>query len=467
MQIQFFGAAKNVTGSKHLITTRTQKKILLDCGFFQNKGVENDTLNRHFSFDPISVDFLILSHAHIDHSGNIPNLVKQGFKGPIYCTPATFDLCKIMLADSAKIQEGDILYLNRARMQKGMRPLKPLYTQNDVDICLNQFVTLPYNTGLNINENIELTLTDAGHLLGSAVVNLRIEEYGEIVTIAFTGDIGRPHDKILKDPAPFPQADYLIAESTYGDRLHETREDAEKKLLDCVIKTCVENKGKLIIPAFSVGRTQEIVYALDRMRTKGLLPKIKVFVDSPLSTNATNIMRKHSECFNEDIMEYMKTDSDPFGFNELQYIKDVEASIALNHLIEPCIIISASGMMEAGRIKHHLKNNLPFSKNTVLIVGYCPENTLGNRLLRGDKQVKIYGEEISVKADIQYISSYSSHGDYKEMMEFLSCQDKKKIKRIFLVHGEEKAIKQYKETLYEHGFHDIEIPEQGESFKIY
>ncbi len=466
MEIHFIGAARTVTGSKHLIVTDKGKKILLDCGLYQNKGSDHDTLNRHLGFDPTTIDVMILSHAHIDHSGNIPTLVKQGFKGKIYCTPPTLALCQVMLADSAHIHESDVKYINERKLKRDEKPIEPLYTMADVTICLEQFVTVDYDIFFKLDEDIEFAFTNTGHILGSAAINLRIKENGHVKKVCFTGDIGRPVDKILKAPSPFPQADYILCESTYGNRLHDSSENAEKKLMEVILKTCVEKKGKLIIPAFSLGRTQEIVYSMDRMQKKEKLPKVKVFVDSPLSVNVTGIMLKYASYFNKSIRDFMFSDPDPFGFNGLTYIKDVEESIALNFLKEPCIIISASGMMEAGRIKHHLKNNLTDPANTVLIVGYCPNETLGHRLIRGDKEVKIYGKPIAVNAEIETIHSYSSHGDYKEMISYLECQEKHLIKKMFLVHGEYDVQQEYMTTLKKEGFFHIEIPEEGDIFKL-
>ena len=358
MKIQFLGAARTVTGSKHLIITEDGKKRLLDCGFFQGKGQETDGMNRAFNFDPASIDYLILSHAHIDHSGNIPNLVKQGFKGPIICTKATLDLCKIMLTDSAHIQENDVRFVNKRRIKRGEEPLKPLYSVKDVEKCLPLFIGINYNISHSVYENLTVHFTDSGHILGSAAVNLELKENGATKKICFTGDIGRYNGSILKDPQAFPQAEYIIAESTYGDRLHSDMTYSEQQLFDVIYNTCITKKGKVIIPAFSLGRTQELVYALDKMEKKNMLPRINVYVDSPLSVNATTIMREHPECFNSDILEYMKNDPNPFGFDNLIYVQDVEESKHLNDSKEPCIIISASGMADAGRIKHHIANNV-------------------------------------------------------------------------------------------------------------
>jgi len=460
------GAAKTVTGSKHLITTKQGKKILLDCGLYQNNARDNEELNRHLGFDAAEIDAVILSHAHIDHSGNLPLLVKQGFTGKIYATPATRDLCEIMLMDSAHIHENDVVYLNKRREKLGKAPIKPLYTTKDASKCMKHFYAVPYHSEFVINDEVSFVFTDAGHILGSAVVSLAIKEEEKTIHLTFTGDIGRPHDLIIKAPEKFRQADYIICESTYGNRLHDDAALAAEKLLQIVQETCVERKGKLLIPAFSLGRTQEIVYTLDRLKTQGLLPPIKVFVDSPLSMNATDIMRKYTDSFNDEIQKYMETDDDPFGFKNLIYIQSAEDSKALNNLKEPCIIIAASGMMEAGRIKHHLHNNIGKENSTLLVVGFVPPNSLGHRLLRGDKQVRIFGEQHDVKMQIKSINSYSAHADYDEMISFLSCQDISKIKKLFLVHGNEDVMNDFKVKLMEIGYNNIEIPDLNDYYEL-
>ncbi len=466
MQISFHGAAQTVTGSKHLIESSSGKKILLDCGLFQNRGSDNDTKNRNLGFIPSEVDYMILSHAHIDHSGLIPYLVKAGYTGPIYCTAATLDLCRIMLADSAHIQESDISYLNKKRKKRGQKLLEPLYLLEDVSTCIKQFVPLKLNEWNQIDEHIRFVFTDAGHILGSTCISIEFNEPEGLKKVFFSGDVGRYNDIILREPQVFQQADYIICESTYGDRLHEKTEDAQQRLLKVVLDTCVNRHGKLIIPAFSLGRTQEVVYALDRLNTKGLMPKIPVYVDSPLAVNATAIMRKHTESFNPEILEYMKKDADPFGYDQVHYLTDVEDSKELNNLPEPCIIISASGMLEAGRIKHHIKNNISNPRNTILIVGYVPTGSLGGKLIAGDKEVTIFGKPYNVNAQIEVIDSYSAHADYMELLKFLSCQDPKKVKQFFIVHGELKGQLSFKERLKEVGFTNISIPELGESFEI-
>jgi len=465
MQVKFIGATETVTGSKHLITTDKGFNILLDCGLYQGMGKETDFLNRHLGINPTEINVVILSHAHIDHSGNLPLLVKEGFLGSIYCTPQTLEVVEVLLQDSAKIHEYDIEYVNKKREQRGEDPIEPLYTVKDAERCLKHFKTVPYHADFHLNEEASFNFTDAGHILGSACVNLTIKNQDKkAIHLTFTGDVGKYNDMLLKDPECFPQADYIICESTYGDRLHELDIDAELHLLNVVRNTCIEKRGKLIIPAFSLGRTQEIVYILDKLKNKKLLPNIKVFVDSPLSTNITDIMRENVDCFNQRLQEYIKTDADPFGFSNLKYIREKEESIALNNMPDPCIIISASGMMDAGRIKHHLANNISDAKNTILIVGYCTPNSLGGRIKSGEKEVKIFGQFHEVKADVEVIDSYSAHADYSELIRFLSCQDKSKIKKIFLVHGDIEAKVSFKEKLMNEGFKEVIIPNKTEIF---
>ena len=459
MKLSFLGAAREVTGSKHLITTKKGLKILLDCGMYQGKGLETDAMNRDLGFDPSEIDYLILSHAHIDHSGLIPYIYKLGFRGTILCTPATRDLCAIMLADAGRIQVADVNTFNKKRKAQGEQPVEPIYTEKEAQECMSCFISVPYHKQFNIEGEVTVEFFDAGHILGSSCVYLEIKDGRRLIKLAFTGDIGRYDKRILKDPEPFPQVDYLIMESTYGDRLHTTLDNAEQELLMAVMDTCTKKKGKLIIPSFAIGRAQEIIYALDRLENAKLLPDIDVFVDSPLSVSATNIMRLHEECFGEPILEYMKNDPDPFGFDRLQYIQSVQASKALNVRHKPCVIISASGMMEAGRVKHHLANNIEYSSTTILCVGYCEPKTLGAKIMRGDKEVSIFGHKHEVRAEVRRIESLSGHGDYSEMINYIGCQDKKKLKKIFLVHGEAETQLHFRDTLNEVGWRHVDIPE--------
>jgi len=459
VKIHFKGAARTVTGSKHIVETDAGIKILLDCGMYQGKESNRGQSNRNLGFNPDEVDYLVLSHAHIDHSGLIPLLVKHGFKGPIYCTQPTFDLCEIMLADSAYIQMSDYSYSKKKNI---MEDGEPLYDIDDVLAALDLFNPIPYNEWVHLDDDIALMFTYVGHILGSGCVNLRIKEGNHTRKLAYTGDIGRRKHKIIKGWEPFPQADYIITESTYGDRIHDDEESSNEQLLKIITETCVDNKGKLIIPAFSLGRTQELVYSLDQLETEGKIPPIKVFVDSPLSTNATEIVKRNVSHFGPSILKYMEKDANPFGFSGLHYIRDVKYSKLINTLKEPCIIISASGMVEAGRILHHVKNNIEDPRNSILMVGYCEPSTIGGQLKSGAEKVKIYGREYKVKARVISIDSYSAHGDYREMKEYLSCQNTQLIKKLFLVHGRYDTQKTYRDYLSKEGFYHIEIPNQDE-----
>lgn len=460
ISIEFWGAAQEVTGSKHLITTPDGTKILLDCGLQQ--GANTEEANKHFGFNPKDVDVLVISHAHIDHSGNIPNLVKQGFRGKILTTAATIDVLSIMLADSARIQEDDAEYINKKRRAEGRKPIQPLYTLEDVEMAMKMFHAVKIKEHYQWNENISFYFTDAGHILGSACISIDVKVKDATRRIFFSGDVGRYNDRILKAPDDFPQADVILLESTYGNRLHDITEDAEQKLLDAVIKTCVNQQGKLIIPAFSLGRTQEIVYALDRMRTEGKLPKVRVYVDSPLSTSATKIMRRHTEYFNDDILDYMRNDPDPFAFPTLRYTPTIQESKSINEDDGPAIIIAASGMMDAGRIKHHLAKYIEDPNNTLLIVGYCEPSTIGGKLLDGAKEIKIYGKDFQVNASVEVITSYSAHADYEELIKFINCQDPSKVKSLYLVHGTLEAQEYFADKLRERGFENVSIPAKGD-----
>ncbi len=467
MDIQFYGAARVVTGSKHLIRTDSGKTILLDCGLFQGQLHNKDEMNYHFGFNPSEIDYVILSHAHIDHSGLLPRLVNQGFSGLIFATPATISLCEIMLMDSAFIQSEEVRFINKRRAKRNEELLEPLYDVEDVEKTLKLMVPVEYDETIKIEKGIYLTFTDAGHLLGSAAINLDISTKNRKKTkITFTGDIGRFNDQILRKPQPFRQCDVLICESTYGNRLHPTPPDIEKQLLHVIQETCVINKGKLIIPAFSVDRTQDLVYMLDKFANKGLLPAIKVYVDSPLSVKATAVIRKHEECYNNEFLEYLHFDSDPFGFKNLTYISDVNQSKLLNKLKEPCIIISASGMAEAGRVKHHIANNILNPKNTILIVGYCTPESLGGQLKAGSKQVRIFGEQYEVKCRVEKMDYFSAHADYMEILHYLKPQNPKKVKHVFLVHGEYEAQLSLQEKLEKVGFKNILIPSLGQSVSL-
>jgi metallo-beta-lactamase family protein len=460
MKIAFHGAARTVTGSKHLLTLRNGKKYLLDCGMFQGMGINTNMLNRNWGFDPAEVNFLILSHAHIDHSGLIPKLTADGFAGTIYCTPATKELAEVLLIDSAEIQEDDVKYANKKRAAEGQPYLKPLYTREDAEKSFDFLKAVEYGQWHPIDEFVELMYTDAGHIIGSAAVHLRIKENGKVTQITFSGDVGRYRDVILRSPAVFPQSDYIILESTYGNSLHEMKTTTPDMLLHWIEKTCLHKKGKLIMPAFSVGRTQEILYYLNQLEVEQRLPDLDYFVDSPLSIKTTQLVKRYPHYFNKTIQRVLESDNDPFAFKGLKFVKSVDESKLLNFRNTPCVIISASGMAEAGRVKHHISNNIENSHNTVLMTGYCEPESLGGRLLSGKKEVSIFGVQHEVHAEIGAIHSMSAHGDYEDLSQFLACQDPRQVKRLFLVHGEYDVQQQFRQRLIKKGFMDVEIPEQ-------
>lgn len=466
MKISFHGAAGCVTGSKHLLSLNDGTNILLDCGMFQGSGKEADKLNRHFGFSPIDVDFLLLSHAHIDHSGLIPKLVNEGFKGKIYCTPGTYDLAKILLLDSAHIHESDAKYLNKQFKRTGKPMIEPLYTTDDVYNALTFFVQKDIGEEVTLKHGVKFKFTGAGHIIGAAAINLDIKEDGKQTRITFSGDVGRYNDEILQAPEVFPQADYVLLESTYGDRLHGAHVETDMRLLEIIVDTCLKRGGKVIIPSFSVGRTQEIVYALNRLDIVNKLPNISFFVDSPLSVEATEVTKEHKEYFNSSLLDYMKRDPQPFDFPKLKYITEAEDSKALNYHKEPCVIISSSGMADAGRVKHHIKHNISDRRNAILIVGYCEPHSLGGRLMSGAEHVSIHGEEFDVNARVEVIKSMSAHGDYSDLLRFMECQDALKVKKLFLVHGENDVQQKFAEHLRRNGFLNIEIPDMHSEFII-
>lgn len=466
MKLKFCGAAGTVTGSSHLIELNSGFKILLDCGMYQGSFEDYKNFNTTWLFNPSEVDCLILSHAHIDHCGRIPRFVRDGFTGNIYSTSATRDLASIMLLDSAHIQESDAERSNERRKKRGESLVEPLYTQQDAVDCMQNFVGLHYNKWFKIAPDIEIIFKDAGHILGSANITIRIFENNKYTTIGFSGDIGRPNRAILKDPEQMPQMNYLITESTYGGQIHDSKSDEENKFLKIVYKTCIQNRGKLLIPAFSVGRTQELVYMLNKLYNEKKLPPIKVFVDSPLAVNATSIFEMHQECFDKEMMQLMREDEEPFHFNGLTYVRKVEDSKRLNDYKEPCIIISASGMLQAGRIKHHVANNIANPKNTLLFVGFCSPDTYGAYLKNRPKTVTMFGKEIPVKAKIEELDSLSAHADEPEMMQFYSNLNSAEVKKVFLVHGERERQELMSKTLQQKGFKEIVLPNLGQSFEL-
>ncbi|MBI5686098.1 MAG: MBL fold metallo-hydrolase [Verrucomicrobia bacterium] len=433
MKWTFCGAAQTTTGSRHLLNINGTE-LMLDCGIFQGRRLESIERNNSFSFDPRSVEAVVVSHAHIDHTGALPTLVKRGFAGNIYATNGTRDLAAVMLQDSAHVQRYDAQFVSRKRARKGLPPVAPIYTEKEAEATIRQFVGLGYERPLWIADGVQFRFRDAGHILGSAEVIMDLREGDRRLRIGFTGDLGRGCDPLLRDPAPMEDIDVLAISSTYGNREHESMDYVNDRLCAIVNRT-IERKGKIIIPAFAVGRTQHIVYALHRLTEEKCIPELPIFVDSPLAVNVTEIFRLHPECFNLDIYEQLMARHNPFGLERLKYIHDVDQSIALNDLKEPCIIISASGMAEAGRICHHLHNNLGDERNTVIMVGFCAQHTLGARLIAGEKRVRIFGEEHDVKAHVEVISAFSAHAGRSELLDY-ARRVTGSLQHICVVHGE-------------------------------
>ena len=444
MKVQFFGATRTTTGSQYLIEVNG-RRVLLECGLFQGRRDESIERNRHFPFDPKTVDAVVLSHAHIDHCGNLPNLCRQGFNGSIYCTFATRDLASIMLADSAQIQKDDAVFVSKQRAKKGLPPVEPLYSAEDAEKAVRQFISLNYDRPIIVADGVTATFRDAGHILGSAQVALDIREGGRKFRYLFSGDIGRGDDDILRDPAPVENVDFLQIESTYGDRVHGAKAVGKDEVLRLVAPV-LQSGGKVIIPSFSVGRTQQIVYTLHQLAHENRLPIVPMFVDSPLSVNATEVFRLHPECFNDDIYAFLQKGDNPFGMENLTYIRESAGSRKLNDLPGPAVIISASGMCEAGRIRHHLQNHIGNAANLVLFIGFCADHTLGAQILSGKNPVNIFGEPVAVRAQIAAIDSFSGHADKNELKRYVQNLTGN-IKKIAVIHGEETQSLAFAETL--------------------
>ncbi|WP_129600169.1 MBL fold metallo-hydrolase RNA specificity domain-containing protein [Anaerophilus nitritogenes] len=467
MQIQFLGASKVVTGSNYLITT-DKYKLLLDCGMFQGSKQLEKLNFEDFQFNPSTIDFVILSHAHIDHSGRIPKLVKEGFKGKIISTKATKDLCHIMLVDSGHIQESDATWENNKRKRAGLPFVKPLYTAKDALISLNYFSSVLYDQKIEINEDITIRFRDAGHILGSSIIELWITEKGKTAKIVFSGDLGIKNKPILKNPEYIEEADYLIIESTYGNKVHEKNETSIKNLIEIINKTTLRG-GTVIIPSFAVNRTQELVYKLNKYyaHTKELeaFMKVPIYVDSPMAVSATQVYRENTDCFDEETKKQILNGDDPFNFENLYYVKSQQESMRLNSQSYPKVILSASGMCTAGRILHHLKHNLWKKKNSVVFVGYQAEGTLGRQLKEGAKKVKLLGEEVVVEAEIYSIEGFSGHADQNDLIDWMKGF-KKLPKKVFIVHGEEDSSQAFSDLIQEKFHIDTIIPNIGYVFEI-
>lgn len=464
MKLQFLGAARTVTGSCHLLQVGT-KKILLDCGLVQGKRKESFERNRSLGLVPSEIHAVILSHSHIDHSGNLPTLVAQGFRGRIFATRATVDLCEWMLRDAAYIQEKDVEYVNKKRRRQGKRPFEPLYRMEDAERTLERMHGIDYREEVQVAPGVRLSFRDAGHILGSASCHLTIRGAdGQDVRLVYTGDVGRKSQPILRDPVPPQQADVLICESTYGDRLHEPPQDVQQRLADVAEKTW-KRGGKLLIPAFSVGRTQRLVYDLHELFDQGRLSPVPIFVDSPLATNVTQVFREHPECYDHEALHFVEGHRDPFGFRRITFIRDVAASKALNALDQPCIIISASGMCEAGRVLHHLKRVAPDPRATILIVGFMAQHTLGRRIQERVESIRLYGEEYELRAHVESIGGLSAHADRDELLAYLG-QLSPLPRRTFVVHGEEEQSLAFADRLRETGFPDVHVPRLEETIDL-
>ena len=465
MTLTFWGAAQTVTGSLHLVELADGTRIMLDCGLFQGHRADGERINREWPCDPASVHAVLLSHAHIDHSGRLPQLVKDGFTGVIWCTHATRDLCALMLRDSAHIQTSDAERTNRRHARQGKPRVEPLYDDADALAAVGQMTGVPYNFEFEPAPGVRVVYRDAGHILGSATMTLDVTEGGETRTLGFTGDVGNPGRPILRDPEPLPPVDWLISESTYGGKTHEPAADARERLGEVVRQTAARG-GRLVVPAFAVGRTQELVYALDGLEREGRLAPIPVFVDSPLAVNATAVFQSHPECYDDDVLKTMLDDPSPFGFGRLEYVRDAERSKELNDIDTPFMVISASGMAEAGRILHHLRNTVADAKNTVLIVGFMAEHTLGRRLAERQPEVRIFGETYPLRARVESLTAFSAHADEPGLVAFIGALDRERLRSVFLVHGEADRMLALGEALVAVGVADVKAPKRGETIQL-
>ncbi len=461
MTLTFWGAAQTVTGSLHYLEVEGTR-LFLDCGLFQGRRSESRERNRDWPCDPSTVDAVLLSHAHIDHSGLLPKLYRDGFRGTIYATHATRDLCAIMLRDSAYIQEKDADFFNSKIRKKGEEPIEPLYDQGDAEGAMSCFHGVPYGTPFQVPGGLEVVYRDAGHILGSASMTIDLPGGKRL---GFTGDLGNPGRPILRDPVPLPPVDWLICESTYGGREHEAVDEAKGRLAEIVTSTA-QKGGRVVIPAFAVGRTQELVHNLDQLWNEDKIPHIPVFVDSPLAVNATAVFQTHPECYDQDLLEYMLEDPNPFGFERLEYVREAKRSKELNGLSVPFVVISASGMCEAGRILHHLRNTVEDEKNTVLIVGYQAEHTLGRRIVERRDEIKIFGKPHPLRARVEVMNTFSAHADEPGLVDFVTALDADRLQTVFLVHGDPERQAALTSALEDAGVSSVEAPERGHTVTL-
>ncbi len=466
MKISFHGAARTVTGSKHIVELEDGRKILLDCGMFQGMGYETEELNEKFGFDPSSISCMLLSHAHIDHTGLIPKLVKEGFKGKIFCTPATRELTEILLYDSAEIQQYETEYINRRREKRNLPPYQPLYSSEDVIEAMQLFETVECAHAFEPINGVSVLYTNAGHLIGSVSIFLKVKENGKETSLFYSGDVGRYRSVLLQAPQEFPQADYIILESTYGNKHHDISFNTIRELRRWINEVCIEGEGQLIIPAFSVGRTQEILYALNQLSLEKRLPETFYFVDSPLSSKATEVIKRFPEEFSDRLQQVIAIDDDPFDFPGLKYIDNVEDSKKLTESTQACVIISASGTADAGRVRHHINSCISRKNCAILLAGYCGSGSLGGQLLSGIKEVEIFNDAIAVNAKVGQLAGMSAHADADDLLRFLNCQDSEKVKTIFLVHGEYSVQQAFVQRLNLKGFKNVEIPSLHQEYEL-
>jgi metallo-beta-lactamase family protein len=468
MEIEFVGAAQTVTGSKHLVRSKNAT-VLLDCGLVQGRRSESIEMNKNVGVDPQAIDAVVLSHAHIDHSGGLPFLMKKGYDGPIYATPATRDLCAAMLADAAHIQEADARFINKLadKHEPGVAHVEPLYSADDVARVLARMIGVPYGRKMAIAPGVQLTFLDAGHVLGSAITVLDVEEDGKYKRIAFTGDLGRRRMPILKDPEIPTEVDALLIESTYGDRLHKPIEEMDDELA-AILKRTYERGGKVIIPSFALERAQEILYAIRMLKSAGKFPKMPVYVDSPLTVKITDIFKLHPECFDTETRRLLDEDKSPFDLEELVYVSDKEESKAIDASTDPCVIISASGMCEAGRVVHHLKASIENPKNTVVIVGYQAQHTLGRRIVERRQRVRIFGVERDLRAEVDVLNGFSAHADQKDLVDFVAATRarSKNLGHVALVHGDPGAQKVLGAMIERAGIEDVRSPATGDVMTV-
>ncbi len=472
MKLTFWGASQQVTGSMFLLEKDDDFRILIDCGLnMENRRSNTPEEERGlFPFEASMINAVVLTHAHVDHSGFIPNLLREGFEGKIYATSATYELAEILLNDSASLNQKKIKRIQKKKQLfaklRNTREYNELYVHTQVNQALDHFVTLPFDKKQKIGDNIWLTLVPAGHLLGAAHVIFEVRENGESKTFCFSGDVGRTNYPLLVDPAPVPEVDYLICESTYGNRRHESKASPEDPVYEIIKSTCVDIPGRLIVPAFSVGRTQAMLFTLNKLRLQGRLPSIKIFTDSPLAMKSTEIHQKYHSWLNEEAREFQKTHKQLFDFENLIFVDNIKESKAIANYHEPCMIISSSGMIQGGRVEYHVKENLANPYATIFLIGYASEGTIGHDLRTGEKTIKIEKREIPIKARIESIDNFSGHGDLDDLLRFVHYQSPQKLKKLFLVHGELSAMQDFKNTLFEDGYHQVEIPKRGDSFTL-